>query len=161
MTSRSCDIEQGRWRFSCKYRFPHISANTAHITMLKYAPESPSIDLSNGTQTAKIGAGDPLLQPYQGYHFCCPGQHQRCPCVHSHPIIMSKAPLESSHQYLPNAPAFIPISAVLRELQGYQYYPLLMADMLPTRLGWSKKRPDKPLMIYRSSQYPRQSITGF
>ena len=47
MTNRSCDIEQGRWRFSCKYRFPHISANTARITMLKYALESPNIDLSN------------------------------------------------------------------------------------------------------------------
>ena len=63
MTSGSCDIEQGRWRFSCKYRFPHISANTARITMLKYAPEGPNIDLSNDAQTAKIDAGDPPVQP--------------------------------------------------------------------------------------------------
>ena len=61
MTNRSCDIEQGRWRFCCKYRFPHISTNTARITTLKYAPESPKMDLSNGTKTAKIGAGKPLV----------------------------------------------------------------------------------------------------
>ena len=63
MTSGSCNIEQGRWRFCCKYRFPHISTNTARITLLEYALESSNMYLSNGTKTAKIGAGKPLAQP--------------------------------------------------------------------------------------------------
>ena len=61
MTSGSCDIEQERWRFCCKYCFPHISTNTARITTQNYASESPNMHLPNGTKTAKIGAGDPLL----------------------------------------------------------------------------------------------------
>ena len=47
----------------CENKIHHISINTARITSLEYAPESPNICLSNGTNTATIGAGEPLVQP--------------------------------------------------------------------------------------------------
>ena len=47
----------------CENEIHHISTNTARITLLEYALESYNMYLSNGTKTANIGAGEPLVQP--------------------------------------------------------------------------------------------------